>query len=320
MTGDPKILFMGTPGFALASLDAIRKEGFNLVAAVTAPDKPAGRGRKLKASPVKVYAIQHGLRVLQPEKLKDPAFLAALQSLSPDLIIVVAFRMLPEEVWAMPPLGTINLHASLLPQYRGAAPINRAIMNGEKETGVTTFFIEREIDTGKIIQWRRVPILEDDTAGSLHDRLMITGADLLVETIRLVVGGNPPVYSQAELAGKAGSLKAAPKIFPEDCRIDWDRTVEEVYNHIRGLSPYPAAWTMIRSGGTEKVLKVFEAAKEEIALTDPSGSLIVENNRLLIACRNGYIHIKSLQMEGKRRMPAEDFLHGTRDISAMEIV
>ncbi len=320
MTGDPKILFMGTPVFALASLDVMRKAGFNIAAVVTAPDKPAGRGRKLGTSPVKDYAIRHDLPVLQPEKMKDSAFLEELKLISPDLIIVVAFRMLPEEVWALPRLGTINLHASLLPQYRGAAPINRAIMNGEKETGVTSFFIEKEIDTGKIIQWRATPVFEDDNAGSLHDRLMVTGAELLVETIRLVLQDDPPLHSQEELVKKAGPLKAAPKIFPGDCRIDWDRPVAEVYNHIRGLSPYPTAWTLIRITDGEKVLKIFEAVKEEIATREKPGTVITEDKRLLVACRDGYIHILSLQVEGKKRMPVDDFIRGARNLSSLEII
>ena len=313
MARDAKILFMGTPDFALASLNAIRTGGFNIAGVVTGPDKPAGRGRKIRTSPVKDYAVLHGLRILQPEKMKSPAFLNELREISPDLIIVVAFRMLPEQVWGLPPLGTINLHASLLPHYRGAAPIHRSIMNGEKETGVTTFFIEKEIDTGLIIQQRSTPINEDDNAGSLHNRLMNIGADLLVETIELVLKGNPPIHSQQELIKKADSLKTAPKIFPDDCRIDWDRSVVEVFDHIRGLSPYPTAWTRISVGGEEKVIKVYEAEKEKIATNDIPGTLHTEDQkRLLIACRDGYIHVKSLQMEGKKRMPVEDFLRGVR--------
>ena len=266
MAGDPKILFMGTPEFAVASLDALRTGGFNLAGVVTSPDKPAGRGRKLRISAVKDYALRHNLRVLQPEKMKDPEFLGEINTIQPDLIIVVAFRMLPQQVWGLPSLGTINLHASLLPQYRGAAPINWAIMNGEKETGVTTFFIDKEIDTGKIILQRNTPILDDDYAGTLHDRLMRMGADLLIETIHLVFFGNPPMVSQSVLTQKAGELKTAPRIYPEDCRIEWDRPVSEVYNHIRGLSPYPTAWTRLFAGGQAKVLKVYTADKTQLRM------------------------------------------------------
>jgi methionyl-tRNA formyltransferase len=285
---------------------------------VTSADKPAGRGRKIKTSPVKDYALKNDLRVLQPAKLKDPEFLKELHSIHPDLIVVVAFRMLPEEVWGVPPLGTINLHASLRPQYRGAAPINWAIMNGEKETGVTTFFIEKDIDTGKIILQKSTPIDEEDDAGHLHDRLMSLGADLLVETIHRISHGDLSVTSQSDLVEKAGALKSAPRIFPEDCRIDWDRPVSRVYDHIRGLSPYPAAWTNLVSGGQSKVLKIYSAGKEELVPGDPPGSVTIENGRrLLIACRDGYIHIKSLQMEGKKRMPAENFLRGIQDPSSL---
>ena len=313
MDRDAKILFMGTPEFALASLNAIRTNGFNIAGVVTSPDKPAGRGRKIRTSPVKDYALLHGLRLLQPEKMKSPPFLNELQEISPDLIIVVAFRMLPEQVWGSPPLGTINLHASLLPQYRGAAPINRAIMNGEKQTGVTTFFIEKEIDTGLIIQSRSTPILEEDNAGSLHDRLMNIGAELIVETIHLVLSGDPPAHSQQELIKKAGILKTAPRIFPEDCEIDWDGTVVEVFDHIRGLAPYPSAWTKITVGGEEKVLKILEAGKEKVDTNDLPGTLHAEDGkRLMFACRDGYIHVKSLQLEGRKRMPVEDFLRGIR--------
>ena len=257
MAQDSKILFMGTPEFAVASLDAIRNGGFNISGVVTSPDKPAGRGQKIRTPPVKEFALKHGLRVLQPEKMKNPQFLEELRDMSPDLIIVVAFRMLPEEVWGLPPLGTINLHASLLPQYRGAAPINRAIMNGENETGVSTFFIEKDIDTGKIIMQRSTAISADENAGNLHDRLKDIGAELMVETIHLVLSGNSTHIDQSVLAKNAGTLKTAPKIYPEDCNIDWNQPVSAVYNHIRGLSPYPAAWTKISVGGLSKTLKIF---------------------------------------------------------------
>jgi methionyl-tRNA formyltransferase len=312
---------MGTPEFAVASLDALHTGGFHISAVVTSPDKPAGRGRKIRTSAVKDYAIRNKIRVLQPEKMKDPQFLGELDEIQPDLIIVVAFRMLPQQVWEHPPLGTINLHASLLPQYRGAAPINRAIMNGEKETGVTTFFIEKDIDTGKIILQESAPIRENDDAGLLHDRLKKMGAGLLVKTVRLVLHGNPPLLDQSELIRDAGVLKTAPKIYPEDCRIDWTRPVSEVYNHIRGLSPYPTAWTHLIAGDQPKVMKIFSAEKEGIAVNDLPGSVIIEDGRrLLIACRDGYIHIRSLQIEGKNRMQTEDFLRGAKDHSGLSIV
>jgi methionyl-tRNA formyltransferase len=311
---------MGTPEFAVASLEELHTGGFHIAAVVTSPDKPAGRGRKIRTSAVKDYAIRHKIRVLQPEKLKDPQFLGELDQIQPDLIIVVAFRMLPQQVWDYPPLGTINLHASLLPQYRGAAPINRAIMNGEKETGVTTFFIEKEIDTGKIILQQSTPIRENDDAGLLHKRLKKMGAELLVKTVRLVLQGNPPMLDQSELIRNAGVLKTAPRIYPEDCRIDWNRPVSEVYNHIRGLSPHPTAWTHLKSGDHPKVMKVFAADKEEVAVNDPPGSVVVEDGRrLLIACPDGYIHIRSLQIEGKKRIYTEDFLRGIKDLSGLSI-
>jgi methionyl-tRNA formyltransferase len=320
MAQDSKILFMGTPEFAVASLDAIRNGGFNISGVVTSPDKPAGRGQKIHTSPVKEFALKHGLPLLQPEKMKNPQFLDELRDMSPDLIIVVAFRMLPEEVWGLPPLGTINLHASLLPQYRGAAPINRAIMNGEKETGVSTFFIEKDIDTGKIIMQRSTSISEDENAGNLHDRLKDIGAELMVETIQMVVSGNSTQIDQSVLAKNTDILKTAPKIYPEDCNIDWNQPVSVVYNHIRGLSPYPAARTNISIGGLSKTLKIFEAAKEELKPKGKPGSVITGNQQALkIACRDGYIRLISLQLEGKKRMKVEDFIIGIRDLSGIRV-
>ena len=320
MAQDSKILFMGTPEFAVASLDAIRNGGFNISGVVTSPDKPAGRGQKIRTSPVKEFALKHGLRVLQPEKMKNPQFLEELRDMSPDLIIVVAFRMLPEEVWGLPPLGTINLHASLLPQYRGAAPINRAIMNGENETGVSTFFIEKDIDTGKIIMQRSTSISEDENAGNLHDRLKDIGAELMVETIQMVVSGNSTQIDQSVLAKNTDILKTAPKIYPEDCNIDWNQPVSVVYNHIRGLSPNPAARTNISIGGLSKTLKIFEEAKEELNPQDKPGSVITGSQQhLMIACRDGYIRPISLQLEGKKRMKVEDFINGIRDHSKIRV-
>lgn len=246
---------MGTPGFAVTSLDALVKSGANIVAVVTAPDKPAGRGLSVKEPEVKQYAVAHNLKVLQPEKLKSPDFINTLQNLQPDLAVVVAFRMLPEIIWSLPKNGTINLHASLLPQYRGAAPINWAIMNGETKTGVTTFFIEKEIDTGKVIARKEVEILPDDTAGTLHDKLAEVGALLLTQTVESIQNNS---YTSIPQEITEQQLKMAPKIFRDDCRINWNRPVADVYNFIRGLSPYPGAWTIIKTGDDEKILKILE--------------------------------------------------------------
>lgn len=316
-----RILFMGTPEFAVAGLDALIHDEQDVVAVVTSMDKPAGRGRKIKTSPVKDYALSQNIPVLQPEKLKSPAFLAKLQDLQPDLIVVVAFRMLPEQVWKLPPLGTINLHASLLPQYRGAAPINRVLMNGETETGLTTFFIEKEIDTGKIILQETVPIDPDENAGNLHDKMMNTGAVLLVKTVRALAGGNPLLTDQAALISKQEKLKMAPKIFTEDCRIDWDQDTEVVYNHIRGLSPYPAAWTRLKDqAGEEKILKIFGAEKEVLPVNEKPGTILTDdNNTLEIVCRNGIIRLTRIQLEGKKKMETPEFLRGLKDISGLYV-
>lgn len=316
-----RILFMGTPEFAVAGLDALIHDEQDVVAVVTSMDKPAGRGRKIKTSPVKDYALSQNIPVLQPEKLKSPAFLAKLQDLQPDLIVVVAFRMLPEQVWKLPPLGTINLHASLLPQYRGAAPINRVLMNGETETGLTTFFIEKEIDTGKIILQETVPIDPDENAGNLHDKMMNTGAVLLVKTVRALAGGNPLLTDQAAIISKQEKLKMAPKIFTEDCRIDWDQDTEVVYNHIRGLSPYPAAWTRLKDQtGEEKILKIFGAEKEVLPVNEKPGTILTDdNNTLEIVCRNGIIRLTRIQLEGKKKMETPEFLRGLKDISGLYV-
>ncbi len=317
-----RILFMGTPEFAVASLDALVHDGEHVVGVVTGMDKPAERGRKIRTSPVKDYALSQNIPVLQPEKLKSPTFLSELRELRPDLIVVVAFRMLPEQVWTLPPLGTINLHASLLPQYRGAAPINHVLINGETETGLTTFFIEKEIDTGKIILQEKVPIDPDENAGSLHDKMMQTGAALLVRTVRAIAGGNPPLTDQASLISTQEEIKTAPKIFTEDCRIDWDRKTEAVYNHIRGLSPYPAAWTILRNpSGEEKILKIFSAEKEILRVNKDPGTLLYDDeNELEITCRDGIIRLTSIQLEGKRKMDTPEFLRGIKDITGLRIV
>ena len=301
----PRIIFLGTPDFAVASLRALVENHFNVVAVVTAPDKPAGRGMQLKASDVKTYALSQNLPVLQPERLKSPDFLEALQSYQADMQVVVAFRMLPEVVWNMPPLGTINVHASLLPQYRGAAPINRAIMNGETETGVTTFQLKHTIDTGNILLQQKVSILPEDNAGSLYEKLMHTGATLLVETIRGIVDGT--IQEQPQPQG--GEWKHAPKIFREDARLDWNRPVIELHNLVRGLAPYPAAFTLI-SG---KQLKIFHTAFEQTPVNRQPGEFETDGKTYLrFAATDGWLYCLDLQYEGKKRMPVEDFLRGFR--------
>jgi methionyl-tRNA formyltransferase len=321
MIRELRILFMGTPEFAVAGLDALIRDEQHVIAVVTSMDKPAGRGRKIRTSPIKDYALSQNIPVLQPEKLKSPSFLAELQDLQPDLLVVVAFRMLPEQVWKLPPMGTINLHASLLPQYRGAAPINRVLMNGETETGLTTFFIEKEIDTGKIILQETVPVDPDEDAGSLHDKMMITGAALLVRTVRAIAGGNPPLIDQTALIRKQEELKTAPKIFTEDCRVDWDQETEVVYNHIRGLAPYPAAWTILKNqAGEEKILKIFAAEKEILPVNEKPGTLLTDDeNALEIACRNGIIRLTRIQLEGKKKMDTPEFLRGLKDVTGLSI-
>lgn len=302
---------MGTPDFAVESLRRLVEEGYNVVGVVTMPDKPVGRHQTvLQASPVKRYAEAQGLPVLQPEKLKDPAFLEQLRALQADLQIVVAFRMLPEVVWAMPPLGTFNLHASLLPQYRGAAPINWAIINGETETGITTFFLQHEIDTGNIIRQVRVPIADTDNAEAVHDRLMVRGAALVTETVDLIAAGNVATVAQQAVADGA-TLHPAPKIFKETCRIDWSRGVKPVYDFIRGLSPYPAAWTELVQGDRRQVLKVYETEKEFTAVSEPVGTLLTDGRTsLAVALADGYLHLRSVQLAGKKRMQVDDFLRG----------
>ncbi len=302
-----RIVFMGTPEFAVASLDRLFNAGCNIVGVITAPDKPAGRGMNLRQSPVKIFAISKGIPVLQPEKLKDPAFLEELKGLQANLQICVAFRMLPEQVWNMPPLGTINLHGSLLPQYRGAAPINWAVMNGEKETGVTTFKLKHDIDTGNILLQKNFPILEDDTAGTVHDKMKEIGADLLLETVKGLASGSI-VEKPQPLAGNE-KLKPAPKIFTETCQIDFSKDVETVYDHVRGLSPYPTAYTFL----DQKQLKIYRAAKNTESPVSAPGEFETDGrNFLKVACRNGYLQLLELQMEGKKRMTVEDFLRGYR--------
>jgi len=305
-----RIIFMGTPDFAVASLDALVNAGWNIIAVITAPDKPAGRGMKMTESAVKKYAVEKGLKILQPEKLKNPAFIEDLKSLKADLQIVVAFRMLPEMVWNMPPMGTINLHGSLLPQYRGAAPINWAIINGEKETGVTTFKLKHEIDTGDILLSERISIGENETAGQLHDKMKIIGANLLVKTVKGLAAGSLRETPQPSVIGHPSSdLKHAPKIFTETCKIDWNKSVDEIHNLIRGLSPFPGAFTYFDG----KMLKIFRSEKEETPTTVLPGNFETDKRTCLrFAAHNGYTYLKEIQLEGKKKMGIEDFLRGYR--------
>lgn len=304
-THSPRIVFMGTPEFAVASLHALVQAGFNIVGVVTAPDKPAGRGMKLQESAVKKYAAEHNLHILQPEKLKNPAFIEELRALQADVQVVVAFRMLPEVVWDMPPMGTINLHGSLLPQYRGAAPINWAIINGETHTGVTTFKLQHAIDTGNILLQETIAISDDETAGELHDEMKEVGAALLVKTIQQLAAGTLHDTPQAN----DSALRHAPKIFTETCRIDWGATTAAIHNLIRGLSPYPAAFTQLDG----KVLKIYRSAKETAPHTLPPGTPQTDGKTYLkFTCADGFIHALDIQLEGKKRMPVGDFLRGYR--------
>lgn len=303
-----RIIFMGTPQFAVTSLDALIKAGSDIVAVVTAPDKPAGRGQKVSESAVKQYAVANGLKVLQPEKLKNEDFIAELKALQADLQVVVAFRMLPEAVWNMPSKGTINLHASLLPQYRGAAPINWALINGEKESGVTTFFLKHDIDTGNILFTEKITLTGHEDAGELHDRLMNKGAGLLVKTVKAVESGRYNEHPQAQLA-EGTALRHAPKIFKDDCQIDWAQPALSIYNKIRGLSPVPTAYTELNG----KNLKVYAS---EYQLSEPAiqpGGFLTDNKTYLkFAAKDGFILLKDIQLEGKKRMGIEDFLRGVK--------
>lgn len=310
MTKHLNIVYMGTPEFAVQSLDTIVKSKHKVVGVVTSADKPAGRGKKLRASAVKEYALAHDLKLLQPEKLKNEDFLNELRSLNADIFVVVAFRMLPEVVWNMPPMGTFNLHASLLPQYRGAAPINYAIINGELESGVTTFFLDKEIDTGRIILQKSCPIAKTDNAGDLHDHLMKIGSNLVVETIDLVADGDYKTKDQLESTLNISELNTAPKIFKNDCRINFDQDVESCYNHIRGLSPFPGAFTEIVSPeGKIFLLKIFKT--EIIENKSEANQIKTDGKKYLdISCMNGCLRIHELQLQGKKRMKTEDLLRG----------
>lgn len=313
---DLRIVFMGTPEFAVESLRSLVEGGYNVVGVVTAVDKPVGRHRNtLVPSAVKEYALAQGLPLLQPEKLKAPEFVESLRAWQADLQVVVAFRMLPEVVWAMPRFGTLNLHASLLPQYRGAAPINWAIINGEKETGVTTFFLQHDIDTGDIAMQRRVAIGPDDTAGDLHDRLMTVGAEVLLQTVDAVIGGTVRSIPQGEIA-TGGQLRPAPKIFPDTCCINWEQSSERVNNFIRGLSPHPTAWTPVEHNGGKLSLKIYRARiADDFPFDAHAGELIVspDKKHLYAATADGAIEILDLQLSGKKRMPAAAFLNGLHD-------
>ncbi|HEY4799476.1 MAG TPA: methionyl-tRNA formyltransferase [Bacteroidia bacterium] len=306
-----RIVFFGTPEFAVSSLDILVKNNYDVAAVVTAPDKPAGRGLELKFSAVKEYAGQKGLKILQPENLKDENFIRQLKELNPDLQIVVAFRKLPKEVWSFPAKGTFNLHASLLPHYRGAAPINWAIMNGEKESGVTTFFLDEEIDTGKIIMRAKENIREEDSAGDLYDRLMKDGADLVLKTVRAIEVGNYTPESQSMLLKPNEKIKSAPKIFKDDCKIDWNKRSEEIYNFIRGLSPYPTAWTELKKENETVSLKIFRSAKEVSEHQLNSGAIATDGKLFAkVAVKDGYIYLKELQLAGRKKMNIEEFLRG----------
>ena len=317
---DLRIVFFGTPDFAVESLDRLVTGGYNIVGVVTMPDKIGGRGNKVVQSAVKLYALEHNLPLFQPEKLKDSTFVEQLRKLNADLQIVIAFRMMPEIVWAMPPLGTFNLHASLLPKYRGAAPINRAVINGDTETGVTTFFLKQEIDTGDIIQQRRIPIAETDNVGIVHDKLMTMGADMVIETVDAILNDSIKPIPQDELCNKGIEATPAPKIFTETCHINWSQPALNVYNLIRGLSPYPAAWTEIPdASGKMHHAKIYateipdDAPLCRIIGNSQSGTLSTDGKRLKVLCGdNRWIEITSIQIAGKRRMTTEEFLRGFR--------
>lgn len=307
-----RIAYFGTPEFAASQLEAILGAGYEVAVVVTMPDKPAGRGRKIQYSEVKKTALEHNIPLLQPEKLKDPIFLEQLSSFQANLFIVVAFRMLPAVVWQMPELGTFNLHASLLPQYRGAAPINFAIINGETETGLTTFFLNEEIDKGAIIMRERVGIRPDENAGELHDELMLLGNKVVVKTIKIIENGEVCALPQEELTTNQ-ILKPAPKISKEFCNVDWDQDCLTVYNHIRGLSPYPAAHTRIQSENGETIdLKIFDSEIENGPHDIAVGSIITDNKKILkVALKDGFIRLTTVQQAGKKSMSIEDFLRGT---------
>ncbi|MDP4620208.1 MAG: methionyl-tRNA formyltransferase [Sediminibacterium sp.] len=308
MDNKPRIVFMGTPAFAVASLSALLQAKMNVVGVVTAPDKPAGRGMQLQKSAVKKFALAHDLPILQPEKLKSPEFFEALKQWQPDLQVVVAFRMLPEQIWSFPPMGTLNVHGSLLPQYRGAAPINWAIINGEKETGVTTFQLQHAIDTGAILLQDLIPIAPNNTAGEIHDTMMEVGAQLLVKTLHGLFDNSIKAVPQEQVIGNL-ALQHAPKIFTKDCEIDWEKPCASIHNLIRGLAPFPGAITKIDG----KIVKLFLTQMIEGMPKEAPGSFITDGKTFAkIACKDGYIGLSDIQWEGKKRMPIIDFLRGYR--------
>lgn len=316
-----RIVFMGTPEFAVHILDALVRERMNIVGVVSVADKPAGRGKKLKMSAVKKYALENDIKVLTPLKLKDPEFLDELISLKPDLQIVVAFRMLPEVVWSLPPLGTFNLHASLLPQYRGAAPINHAIINGERKTGVSTFFLDHKIDTGKILMRKECDIDANETAGELHDKLMKLGANLVVETVRAIENRNLKPIDQSELSSQ--ELKEAPKIFKEDCKINWSKTSQNIHNFVRGLSPYPASYTLLLDDKLDasKSVKIFKTQPTRDKSTKAPGSIWSDGKTdLRVSTKDFDVKILELQLQGKKRMQIGDFLRGFPILASMRFV
>ena len=312
---DFKIVFMGTPEFAVTILDSILNSGYNVVSVVTTPDKPAGRGQKVSESAVKQYALSKNLKLLQPDRLKSADFIESLKKLEADLFIVVAFRMLPEIIWSMPPKGTINLHASLLPDYRGAAPINWAIIKGEKETGVTTFFIEQEIDTGEILEQSKLSISEDDTAGELHDKMMHLGSNLIINSIGKIISGNYKSINQIEILGNK-PLKLAPKIFKNDCIINWQQPMEKIHDFIRGLSPYPSAWCFLENINKKEIksFKILKSKKTTIEVNN-SSEIILNKTGFFIPCLDYYIEIIELQQEGKKKMNTKEFYAGNHNFS-----
>lgn len=315
-----RIVFMGTPEFASTSLRRLVEEGYNVVAVVTTPDKPAGRGQKMHQSDVKLTALELGLPILQPEKLRDEAFLESLKELNPDLGVVIAFRMLPEVVWAMPKFGTFNLHASLLPEYRGAAPINWAIINGEKHTGVTTFLLNHEIDKGAIIEQESIDILPDDNIGSLYDKLMNIGSALVTRTVDKIAEGSYTTIEQMHI--DESTLKPAPKIFKEDCRIDWSKGAESIHNLVRGLSPYPAAWSPLFIDGQEcGSMKIFTTHTEQASIGVAPGTVCTDGKSYVaVAAADGWVYIDEVQMAGKRRMAIKELLLGWRDVERVRFM
>ena len=317
-----RIVFMGTPDFAVESLKSLIENGYQIVGVITSPDKPAGRGRQLSESAVKKYAVENKLKVLQPEKLKNPEFIAELEALKADLQIVVAFRMLPEMVWSMPPMGTFNLHASLLPQYRGAAPLNWAIINGETETGVTTFLLSHEIDTGEIIFQEKVIIDENDTVGDLHDRMMCIGSALVLKTVDALAMKQVQPIDQNQLIDHPERIKQAPKIFKDDCLIDWTKDTESVRNLIRGLSPYPAAWTELIHPDKPEVLtaKIYAASRDNSNLPAVPGTILTDGKKYMkIACPDGWLSISEIQLSGKKRMHIDELLRGFHQLAEWQI-